>query len=425
MAVGGIDWPGPAGTMPRPELGTSTAESHHIRDMSTNGSPDLAEARTLEAALARGWICLEDLLTLASGSPVDADEAVDLARAAGFDVVEQHGDAWDDLQVLADEGPDAFRQQPERPASAEELAADDPGTFYLREISRTPLLTADEEVQLAQRLELGTSARRRLDTEDVPADERDELEETVRRGEAARQRLIESNLRLVVSIAKKYLGRGVSFLDLVQEGNIGLQKGVDKYEWRKGFRFSTYAYWWIRQAVTRAVAEHGRTIRLPGHVFELLSKLYNTARQLHDQLGRAPTMDEIAQPMGVSPEKVREAFRAARIPISLEKPIGDDATSTLGDLVADIAATPPEQEAEDTLLATQLDRALHEHLDPRQVRLVKLRFGLDRGGFERTLGEVGKELGMSRERVRQLESQSLAKLREAQGFRREFRDFVM
>jgi RNA polymerase primary sigma factor len=380
----------------------------------------------VQAAFDDDCITLEDLVEMASGSPADTGEAIDLARAAGIDVVdEDDGDGWDDLRTLAEDGPDAFREPTrEGPATDEELASTDSTTFYLREIGRTPLLTAQDEVRLAQEIEAGTAARQRLESGDVSDAERAELQRAVKVGEAARQRLIEANLRLVVSVAKKYLGRGLSFLDLVQEGNLGLQKGVEKFDWRKGFRFSTYAYWWIRQAITRAVAEHGRTIRLPGHVFELLSKLYNTARDLQAELARPPTIYEIAERMQVSVDKVHDAFRAARMPISLEKPIGEDATSTLGDLVADVAIRPPEELAEEAVLSTRLDAALGEHLAPREARLMRLRFGLDRDGVERTLGEVGKELGMSRERVRQLEADAMAKLRRAMAFRREFRDYL-
>ncbi len=379
----------------------------------------------LDAALDRGWVSLDELLNLASGSPVDADEATDLARDAGIHVDdEDEAEPWEDVRKLADEGPDAFREVREGPAHAEDLGLDNPAALYLREISRTPLLTAEEEIQLAKEREAGEEARKQLERGVQEPSEREQLEEAVRVGDAARHRLIESNLRLVVSVAKKYLGRGLSFLDLVQEGNLGLQKGVEKYDWRKGFRFSTYAYWWIRQAVGRAVAEQGRTIRLPSHIFELLTKLYNTARTMQSELGRSPTPEEIAERMGIEPERVRDAFQAARIPISLNKPIGEDASSTVGDVVADALSRSPHEEAEETVLAESVDRALRQYLTGREARVVRLRFGLDRQGEERTLGEVGKELGLSRERVRQLESEALAKLRHAAPFRRQFRDYL-
>jgi RNA polymerase primary sigma factor len=378
----------------------------------------------LHALLERGWITLDELLQLASDSPIDVDEAVSLAREAGIDVVDRQGDAWEDLRSFANDGPDAFRSEREGPATREELAFEDPATVYLREISRAPLLTHEEEIQLAQELERGLAARRRLEADEVSDDERAQLAEAVRTGQAARHRLIESNLRLVVSVARKYLGRGVSFLDLVQEGNIGLQRGVDKYDWRRGFRFSTYGYWWIRQGISRAVAEHGRTIRLPSHMIERLGQLYNTARTLQEELGRAPRTQEIADRMQVEPERVREAFRAARIPISLEKPIGEDETATLGNLIADVGAQEPEAEAEERVLAGSLDRALSRHLSPAQAAVMRLRFGLDRGGQERTLAEVGKQVGLSRERARQLEAEAMAKLRQAGSFRDEFGDYA-
>jgi len=390
----------------------------------------------IEAARERGWITLDEVMQLASGSPVDLDEALHVTREAGVNLADadddtdaaESADPWADIETLAEEGPDAFaggRRAGPGPDLTDELMAGGPASLYLREISRNPLLTAEEEVMLAQQLEAGKEARARLDRAGDSLDpaERERLEDTMATGEAARTRLIESNLRLVVSVARKYLGRGLSFLDLVQEGNIGLQRGVDKYDWRRGFRFSTYAYWWIRQAVSRAVAEQSRTIRLPVHVVEQLTKLYNVARDLEHRLGRPPTPEEIGEKMGLTAERVQEAFRAARVPISLEKPIGDENDSTLADMLADEMGRAPAQEAEETLFGQALDRSLAERLTPREADVLRLRFGLT-DNQERTLAEVGKELGISRERARQLEAEAMRKLRRDAPFRRAFQDYL-
>ncbi len=382
------------------------------------------QAHALAAAYERGWTSLEELLDLAAASPVDLEEATRLTRAAGVDLVSEGGDVWEEIETLAEEGAAAFREQREGPAAAEELAPGNPAALYLREIGHHPLLTAHEEVQLAQEIEAGKAANARLERGVADEVERHELEAAVRVGDAARRRLIESNLRLVVSVAKKYIGRGLPFLDLVQEGNIGLQKGVERYDWRKGFRFSTYAYWWIRQAVGRAVAEQGRTIRLPVHIIEQLTKLYNAARTLQAELGRAPTSAEVGERVGASEERVREAFRAARMPISLEQPIGEDSQATLADFLADRTTLGTHEEAEERVLADTMDEALDVYLNPREKQIVRLRFGLDRGGQQRTLGEVGQELGISRERARQLEAEAIGKLRQAAPFRRQFREYA-
>lgn len=375
-------------------------------------------------AQERGWTTLEKLLSLASSSPINMDEAAHLIRVAGLELAHQEGDPWEDIESLAEERLNAFAARREAPAPADELTASDPATLYLREISHTRLLAAAEEVRLAQQFEAGRDARRALVSGVSDPEERARLEEAARLGELARQRLIESNLRLVVAVAKKYMGRGLAFLDLVQEGNIGLQRGVEKFDWRRGFRFSTYAYWWIRQAVSRAVAEQSRTIRLPVHVIERLTKLYNTARELQIELGRAPTPEEIGERLGVDPERVLEAFRAAKVPISLETPIGEDQDSTIADLLANADSQATDEAAEEDVLSDALDRALGENLTPREAQILRLRFGLDRGGLERTLGEVGQELGVSRERVRQIEREALGKLRGAKRFRQEFQDYA-
>jgi RNA polymerase primary sigma factor len=377
----------------------------------------------LAVARERGWFTLDEVMKAAAGSPVDTDEASELVREAGVELVQRDGDAWEDLETLAEDGPSAFARTRETPPPAEELAPDSTAALYLREISQTPLLTAEEEVDLAKRLEAAKDAQKRLAQGDVEPAERARLQEAVARGEAARRRLIESNLRLVVSVARKYLGRGLLFLDLVQEGNIGLQRAVDKYDWRRGFRFSTYAYWWIRQAVSRAVADQARTIRLPVHVIEQLTKQYNTARDLHQELGREPTADEIGARLGVDPERIREAYRAAKVPISLETPIGDEDESTVADFVSDASGPSPAEEAEETVLAQSLGEALAQHLSAREAAVVRMRFGLV-DGQPHTLGEIAEELGISRERVRQIEAEALHKLRRTAPFLRQFREYA-
>jgi RNA polymerase primary sigma factor len=299
------------------------------------------------------------------------------------------------------------------------------GAMYLREIAHHELLTAQEEVALSQRLEAGKAALKELATAgpELEFERRAELERQAAEGEKARRRLIECNLRLVVSVARRYLGRGLSFLDLVQEGNIGLQIGVEKYDWRRGFRFSTYVYWWIRQAVTRAIADQSRTIRLPVHVTEFLTKTARAERELAAELGREPSVDEVAQYLDIDPERINEARRAARMPLSLETPLGEDGELTRGDLIGDDMATEAAREsAEASDLSERLESALDE-LHPRERQVLRLRFGLDRG-HERTLGEVGEELGVSRERIRQIEAEALAKLRRMPRLRRELLEYV-
>jgi len=407
-------------TEPTMQTAAQHDSHHHSAEDARRDHAHLATAKE------RGWITLDEIMQLASGSPVDTDEALHVTREAGISLVddsaEGNDDPWNDLSTLADDGPSAFQPSArDEEAATDELMAGGPASLYLREISRARLLTAEEEVTLAQQLEAGKEARAKLEAGIDDPDERTRQEELAQIGQDARQRLIESNLRLVVSVARKYLGRGLSFLDLVQEGNIGLQRGVDKYDWRRGFRFSTYAYWWIRQAVSRAVAEQSRTIRLPVHVVEQLTKLYNIARDLERDLGRQPTPAEIGEKMGISGERVEEAFRAARVPISLETSIGDEGDSTLADLVADDLGRGPAEEAEETVFGQALDRSLAERLTQREADVLRLRYGLA-DNHERTLAEVGKELGISRDRARQLEAEAMRKLRRDITFRRELQD---
>ena len=301
-----------------------------------------------------------------------------------------------------------------RQDAATVMLTGDPVRMYLKEIGKVDLLTAAEEVDLAMKIEAGTEA-----TEKLEAHERGELELSrveLRRlnrveqvGLEAKQSLISANLRLVVSIAKRYVGRGMLFLDLIQEGNLGLIRAVEKFDYTKGFKFSTYATWWIRQAITRAIADQARTIRIPVHMVETINKLVRVQRQLLQDLGRDPTPEEIGEEMGMSAERIREIQKISQEPVSLETPIGEEEDSQLGDFIEDSQAVAPPEAASDSMLREQLEQVL-DGLADRERKVIKLRFGLE-DGHPRTLEEVGREFGVTRERIRQIESKTLAKLR--------------
>jgi RNA polymerase primary sigma factor len=282
-----------------------------------------------------------------------------------------------------------------------ESSLDDPVRMYLREIGRVPLLTAEEEVRLARRMERG---RLELLKPVISRDYR-----IIEDGEEAQRRLTEANLRLVVSVAKKYIGRGMSLLDLIQEGNIGLIRAVEKFDYTKGYKFSTYATWWIRQAITRAIADQARTIRIPVHMVETINRLIRISRRLLQDLGREPTSEEIAEQMEISPEKVREIIKVSQEPVSLETPIGEEDDSHLGDFIEDHTALAPADAASHQLLKEQVEDVL-DSLTERERKVLQLRFGLD-DGRSRTLEEVGKEFHVTRERIRQIEAKALRKLR--------------
>ncbi len=283
--------------------------------------------------------------------------------------------------------------------------------MYLKEIGRVALLTAQEEVDLAKRIEAGLLAEEKLarDNGKLNEKEQDELQWTSRDGVLAKRHLVEANLRLVVSIAKRYVGRGMLFLDLIQEGNLGLIRAVEKFDYTKGYKFSTYATWWIRQAITRAIADQARTIRIPVHMVETINKLVRIQRQLLQDLGRDPTADEIAEQMELSPEKVREIQKISQEPVSLETPVGEEEDSSLGDFIRDEDAVIPLERASFKLLQEQLESVLHT-LTQREREVIEMRFGL-RDGQPRTLEDVGKRFGVTRERIRQIESKTLSKLR--------------
>ena len=291
---------------------------------------------------------------------------------------------------------------------------DDPVRMYLKEIGRVPLLSADEEVTLATAMSAGRAAQERIDqaaeTEAPVSDEEmAQLKADIKAGNKAKQKLAEANLRLVVSIAKRYVGRGMLFLDLIQEGNLGLIKAVEKFDYTKGYKFSTYATWWIRQAITRAIADQARTIRIPVHMVETINKVIRVSRQLLQQLGHDPSPEEISAEMGMPVDKVREILKIAQEPVSLETPIGEEEDSHLGDFIPDEGASEPSEAASFTLLKEQLVDVLST-LTPREEKVLKLRFGIE-DGRTRTLEEVGKEFNVTRERIRQIEAKALRKLR--------------
>jgi RNA polymerase primary sigma factor len=332
-----------------------------------------------------------------SDLPADSmDRVVRILGEQGVEVLESHSGHEDSARV---DGDDLSRRAP----------TSDLVRIYLREIGRVPLLTAEEEVELAKSIEAGLFAEEKVARAAIiTPGERTDLELLARDGVRAKQRLIEANLRLVVSIAKRYVGRGMLFLDLIQEGNLGLIRAVEKFDYTKGYKFSTYATWWIRQAITRAIADQARTIRIPVHMVETINKLVRVQRQLHQDLGREPSPDEIGLEMGLSPERVVEIQRVAQEPVSLQSPIGEE-DSDLGDFIEDADAVVPIEAAAFILLQDQLDGILGS-LSDREQRIIQLRFGLT-DGHPRTLEEVGREFGVTRERIRQIESKTLAKLR--------------
>lgn len=297
----------------------------------------------------------------------------------------------------------------EQALAREGVSLDDPVRMYLREIGRVHLLTAQEEMLLAQQVERGGWAAERLCKGDYAIEDRAMIQQWVLEGKAARQHLIQANLRLVVSIAKKYVGRGLSLLDLIQEGNIGLMRATEKFDYTKGYKFSTYATWWIRQAITRSISDHSRTIRLPVHVGETINRVKRTAHRLQQVLEREPTPEEIAEALGISPEKVRHVLEVSRQPVSLETPVGTDGESVLADFIEDERSMAPLDSASQHMLRDQINSVL-EKLPERERKIIQLRFGLQDGRY-RTLEEVGREFGITRERIRQIEARVLRKLR--------------
>ena len=349
------------------------------------------------------------------------EQVLDFLEANKVDVLRiSDGDDEDDDIILDDE--DEVEVEKIDLSVPEGVSVEDPVRMYLKEIGKVPLLSADEEIELAQKMEAGSVAVEKIPllkerlAETGDEQEKEEIQAEIKalqldvdRGSDAKKRLAEANLRLVVSIAKRYVGRGMLFLDLIQEGNLGLIKAVEKFDYRKGYKFSTYATWWIRQAITRAIADQARTIRIPVHMVETINKLIRVSRQLLQELGREPTPEEIAEEMKMPVERVREILKISQEPVSLETPIGEEEDSHLGDFIKDDNVPVPADAATFTLLKEQLEEVLGT-LTEREQKVLTLRFGLE-DGRARTLEEVGKEFNVTRERIRQIEAKALRKLR--------------
>lgn len=351
-------------------------------------SEQLTDERTLSKlqelytiGKAKGSLTYDEIISRLSSYEIDPEQFETILDDIENQGIQVTKDTTEDNTVLPEDN--AFLVQELDDSVTDGISTDDPVRMYLKEIGTVPLLTADEEIEIAKQMEEGN--------------------------EEAKKKLAEANLRLVVSIAKRYVGRGMLFLDLIQEGNLGLIKAVEKFDYRKGYKFSTYATWWIRQAITRAIADQARTIRIPVHMVETINKLIRISRQLLQEYGREPTPEEIAKAMGITESKVREIIKVAQEPVSLETPIGEEEDSHLGDFIEDEQAPAPAEAASHTLMKEQLWDVL-DTLTPREEKVLRLRFGLD-DGHQRTLEEVGKEFKVTRERIRQIEAKALRKLR--------------
>jgi RNA polymerase primary sigma factor len=393
------------------------------------GQKEELRAQLIEKAREQGTITYDDILALLPEAERDItllDDIMDSLMDAGVAVMpntQMGEDLSPDFTTVGEDGFNAPVEEesielidPDITDDAgyqQALDTDDVVGLYLKEAGRVPLLTAEEEVDLAQRMERGNLAKQQLEEygDDLPLDDAYTLREYIADGELAQEHLVRANARLVISVAKKYIGRGVHFLDLIQEGNIGLIRATNKFEWQRGHKFSTYATWWIRQAVSRAVADQGRTIRVPVHMGDQLNRMRRVQLQLLQELGREPTMEELAEGMETTPDKVENLLEISRHPVSLETPIDDEGDSTFGDFVEDSNSPAPTEEVATHLLHEQLDRALNR-LPPREAQILRLRYGLEDGRVY-TLEEVGQAIGVTRERVRQLEAQALNRLRQS------------
>ena len=388
-----------------------------------------ALARLIELGRQKSFVTIDDILSFFPEAEQDVDqleEAFAALISAGIPYVDDvtTGTPTEDELVAVKE--EETEEDTHRAIAVDDnylanIDTDDTIGLYLKEVGRVPLLTAEEEVQLAQRIERGRLAREELARGNVNLRRRAELQMLIEDGWLAREHLITANSRLVISVAKKCMGRGVPFLDLIQEGNIGLIRAAKKFDYRRGHKFSTYATWWIRQAVTRAIADQGRTIRVPVHMGDQINKLLRVQHQLTQRLGRDPSVDELAEALEVTPQKVENMIQVARRPLSLETPTDDEEDSVLGDFIQDEEVPAPDETATYNLLREHLDIVLNG-LPPRQVRILQLRYGL-LDGQAYTLEEVGRKMGVTRERVRQIEAQALSRLRHP-AIRRRLREYL-
>ena len=382
-----------------------------MSDLSNQLLDDEVISTLLNEGMEQGYLTYDQILeTLpeVENNIALLENLLEEAQTMGITVYETEEDALamedSDNEDLQD-GESGFANQPHAAPlfDLSNVPIDDSVGLYFREMGQQGLLSAEEEVQLAMEIEAGRAAEERIgeDYDLLSLEEKERLGQIRDVGDAARAHLIRANTRLVVSIAKKYRGRGLQFLDLIQEGNVGLMKAVEKYDYRRGNRFSTYATWWIRQAVTRALANHGRTIRIPAHLGGRISKLYQVAQELEQEFGRQPTAEEIAENMELPAERVRWMLRTSRQPVHLERPVGDESDAELGDFIEDIEAPPPAEAVAQKMLTEEIGDIL-DQLTPREARILRLRYGLQ-DGESRTLKEVGEMFGLSRERIRQLE----------------------
>jgi RNA polymerase primary sigma factor len=385
-------------------------------------------AQIIQLGHRQGNVSLDDILNIFPEAEHDITRLEEVFAAllnAGLPYVEDEHSSEDDSSEEEETGPDDREITRESSARQEDILANveihDMVGLYLKEAARVPLLTADEEIYLAKTIERGLLARDELARTMVNGRRRQKLIKMIEEGWQAREHLIIANSRLVISVAKKYMGRGVPFLDLIQEGNIGLMRAAKKFDYQRGYKFSTYATWWIRQAVTRAIADQSRTIRVPVHMGDQISRMLRAQHQLKQRLSRDPTIDEIAEVLEVPSKKVEHMIEISRHPLSLHIPVGDDEESVLGDFIEDPESPSPDETAIHNVLRDHLDEVLGR-LPPREARILKLRYGLLDGQVH-TLNEVGNKMGVTRERVRQIEAQALRRLRSF-GIRQELRAYI-